>query len=123
GRRRHAGAFLGGDHGDTRQHCATVVGDAANDDAGIDLREGRFGDGQEGENGKKRGQQASAHVQLPERVAIVPEVYGETPCYFLIESMLSLPDPTADRYRKMKQYSTASSPPFWIGNLPCGACC
>jgi hypothetical protein len=43
--------------------------------------------------------------------------------YFLIESMLSFPDPTADRYRKMKQYSTASSPPFCIGHGPRGACC
>ena len=31
---------------------------------------------------------------------------------FLIESTLSFPDPTAAKYRKMKQYSTASSPPF-----------
>ena len=42
--------------------------------------------------------------------------------YFRIESMLSFPDPTAAKYRKMKQYSTASSPPFWIGQNPRGAC-
>ena len=34
------------------------------------------------------------------------------PTYFRSESMLSFPDPTAAKYRKMKQYSTASSPPF-----------
>ena len=56
GRRCHAGGVLGGDHGDTGQHRAAVVGDAANDDAGIDLRESCCSERQEGENGEKRGQ-------------------------------------------------------------------
>ncbi len=43
---------------------------------------------------------ASQHEWLPERVAIVPEVYAR---YFRMESILSFPEPTAAKYRKMKQ--------------------
>src|SRR5688572_744000 len=42
--------------------------------------------------------------------------------YLRNESTLHLPDPTAAKYRKTKQYNAASSPPLVIGQKPRGAC-
>lgn len=40
----------------------------------------------------------------------------------MMRSRLNGPAPAVIRYRKIKQYNTASSPPFVIGQNPCGKC-